>query len=147
MNRAQCIVHRGPQILMVRHQLAGETWWCLPGGGVEPGESPVQEWLRELKEECSVEGKIIKQVGEYIDDTGIESITFLVDIANQEPHLGNDPEFKMEKQILVELRWMSLAEIPERDRAYLWNAGLMNIPLFYDELTSWGDALSYPLEK
>jgi 8-oxo-dGTP diphosphatase len=127
--------------------MGGETWWCLPGGGVENGESPAQAGLRELKEECCVEGKIINEVGKYIDGTGVEFITFLVDIAEQEPHLGKDPEFVRGQQILVELRWMNLTEIPERDRAYLWMAGLMNIHLFYDELTSWGDILSYPLEK
>ena len=125
----------------------GNNWWCLPGGGVEKGESPAEAVLRELEEECNVEGTIIKQVGMYSDVTGVEFITYLVDIAAQDPHLGNDPEFEMHRQILKEIRWMTLAEIPERDRAYLWTAGLMNIPIFYDELTRWGDALSYPLEK
>jgi 8-oxo-dGTP diphosphatase len=124
----------------------GKTWWCLPGGGVEKGESPSEAVLRELKEECNVEGTIIKQVGMFTDSTGVEFITYLVDIETQEPHLGNDPEFELEQQILVEIRWMTLAEIPERDRAYLWTAGLMNISIFYNELTSWGDELSYPLE-
>ena len=124
----------------------GKTWWCLPGGGVEKGEPPAEAVLRELKEECNVEGTIIKQVGMYTDDTGVEFITYLVDIAAQEPRLGNDPEFEKHQQILVEIRWMTLAEIPERDRAYLWAAGLMNIPIFYDELSSWDDKLSYPLE-
>lgn len=125
----------------------GKTWWCLPGGGVEKGESPDEAILRELKEECCVEGKIIYMVGRYTDSTGAEIITYLVDITDQDPHMGNDPEFAREHQILVEIRWMTLAEMPERDRAYLWAAGLMNIPVFYDELSSWGDSLSYPQEE
>jgi len=54
MTRAQCIVVRGKQILMVKHRHEGMEWWCLPGGGVEAGESASTAALRELKEECSV---------------------------------------------------------------------------------------------
>jgi hypothetical protein len=39
---------------------------------------------------------------------------------------------------------MILAEIPERDRAYLWAAGLLNVPEFLEEVSGWGDAISYP---
>jgi 8-oxo-dGTP diphosphatase len=59
MIRAQCLVHRNMRILMVKHHLNGEEWWCLPGGGVEPGETAVEAALRELYEECQVIGCIL----------------------------------------------------------------------------------------
>jgi 8-oxo-dGTP diphosphatase len=147
MTRAQCIVHRGQQILMVKHHLDGEEWWCLPGGGVEAGETPADAVLRELKEECCVKGQIIAQTSQYSDSAGMDTVTFLVEIGDQEPHMGNDPEFAREHQILVDLHWLALAEIPERDRAYLWAAGLLYLPIFLKEVSSWGDAFSYPLEN
>ena len=144
MIRAQGIVHRGQQILMAKHRFDGDEWWCLPGGGIEPGESPQQAALRELEEECCVVGKILRQTNHSVDGRGIECVTFLIDIGDQVPHMGSDPEFSGDVQILVDLRWLTLAEIPERDRAYLWAAGLMSIPIFLEEASRWGDALSYP---
>ena len=39
----------------------------------------------------------------------------------------------------------TLEEIAERDRAYLFGAGLMRVPLFHDEVLKWpDDAISYP---
>jgi 8-oxo-dGTP diphosphatase len=144
MTRAQCIIHRGNRILMVKHRLEGSEWWCLPGGGVEPDEIPSEAALRELEEECCVRGKILHQTSHVTDGSGIESVTFLIDIENQEPQMGVDPEFIGTEQILVELRWLTLAEIPERDRAYLWAAGLLSIPVFLEEVSNWGDEVSYP---
>jgi 8-oxo-dGTP pyrophosphatase MutT (NUDIX family) len=144
MIRAQCIVHRGNRLLMVKHRMEGSEWWCLPGGGVEPPESPSEAAIRELQEECCVCGEILCQTGHMIDASGIESDTFLIDIGNQEPRMGVDPEFVRDDQILIDMRWLKLAEIPERDRAYLWAAGLMSIPEFLEEVSNWGNELSYP---
>jgi 8-oxo-dGTP diphosphatase len=131
---------------MVKHRVNGEEWWCLPGGGVDAQETTAEAALRELKEECSVVGKIPCQTATNTDGFGIDTVTFWIEISNQEPHLGTDPEFLPKDQILVGVRWLTLAEIPERDRAYLWAAGLMCVPGFVEEISSWGDALSYPTQ-
>jgi 8-oxo-dGTP diphosphatase len=146
MTRAQCIVHRDEKILMVKHCYQGEQWWCLPGGGVEPGEDAKDATLRELREECCVEGKLERFLSYYMDLSGVDFITYLVDIGEQVPHMGVDPEFERQEQILSEIRWMRLDEISERDRAYLWAAGLLGVPEFLDEISNWGDVLSYPPE-
>ncbi|MCL2195957.1 MAG: NUDIX hydrolase [Oscillospiraceae bacterium] len=61
--RAQALVTRGNQVLMVQHCVGDEAWYCLPGGGIEVGESPAQAALRELREECNVIGTIAAPTG------------------------------------------------------------------------------------
>ncbi|OGO32353.1 MAG: hypothetical protein A2136_07170 [Chloroflexi bacterium RBG_16_54_11] len=129
---------------MVKHRLDGTEWWCLPGGVVEAAETPLMAAVRELAEECCVTGRVIRQTSHVVDDMGLDTITFLMDIGAQEPHMGADPEFTHDQQILAEIAWLTLAHIPERDRAYLWAAGLLSVPPFTDEVSDWGDELSYP---
>ncbi|WBW94993.1 hypothetical protein [Oceanirhabdus sp. W0125-5] len=74
------------------------------------------------------------------------SYTFWVDIGDQIPILGEDPEIK-ENPILFGIDWLSLNEICERDRAYIWAAGLLSIKEFADELITWDDDISYPSYK
>jgi len=143
--RGQCLVIRDNKILMVKHNSGGYEHYCLPGGGIEKGETPEQATLRELQEECCVSGEIIKKTGVYVDpfDDSMMFYTYQVDIGNQIPALGYDPELT-ENPVLVGVRWLSLNEICERDRAYLWASGLLSIKQFADELETWGDDISYP---
>jgi ADP-ribose pyrophosphatase YjhB (NUDIX family) len=127
---------------MVKHRMNEQEWWCLPGGGTIEGEKPEQAAIRELKEECCVEGSIIAEVSHTKHPSDSESYTYLIDIEKQEPQLGVDPEFDV--PILVDIAWLSLKEIPERDRAFLWFSGLLAIPEFYAEVAEWGDDRSYP---
>jgi 8-oxo-dGTP diphosphatase len=133
---------------MVKMKLPREKYefWCLPGGGVEEGETPAEAAVRELKEECRVDGVIIREnsIEEHLNGVGVyrKYHTFLVDIGDQEPELGNDPDH--DTQMMNEIRWLSLAEIPERDRAFLFSAGIMSIKEFHTEVLSWGNGISYP---
>ena len=75
-----------------------------------------------------------------------ETVTFLVDIGDQTPSLGHDPEVATGKQALalLDVQWLRLSEVPERDRAFLWAAGLLGVAGFWAEVSDWGDSISYP---
>ena len=41
--------------------------WCLPGGHMEPGESPAETCIREVKEETGLDVRVVRLVGIYTD--------------------------------------------------------------------------------
>ncbi|MBE6889702.1 MAG: NUDIX hydrolase [Ruminococcaceae bacterium] len=148
--RVQALVVRGNKILLVRHCLDGEEYWVLPGGGREPYETPEEGALRELKEECGVDGVLVRKTSEYY--LGYDKYnagcywTYLIDIGAQEPVLGYDPELSESEQVLRAVEWKALDELSERDRAWLWSAGLISVPQFGEELNSWSREVS-PTKK
>ena len=141
MDRAQCLIVRENKILMVKHRQDGFEYFCLPGGGVENGETPEIAAARELKEECLVDGVNFKLISMVNHDNHV-NYTYYADIGTQEPKLGGDPEFAV--PILIGVEWRTLDSISERDRAYTWAAGLFYYDIFSKELESWGDDISYP---
>jgi 8-oxo-dGTP pyrophosphatase MutT (NUDIX family) len=129
---------------MVQHHHQGVTWWCLPGGGVEPGETAAQAALRELEEECGVSGAILRQTSHWVTPPHYDTITLLVEIGDQTPGINAAAKLHGLDPCLTDVKWMALAEIPERDRAFLWAAGLLGIERFWTEVSKWGDDTSYP---
>jgi len=148
MDRAKCLIVRGKKILTVKHRhdgYDGVEYFCLPGGGIEDGETPKFAAARELKEECLVDGANLKLISMITHDNHI-NYTFYADIGAQEPSLGIDPEV-IDNPILVGVEWRTLDSLCERDRAYMWSAGLIYFNEFAKELESWGDDISYPRKR
>ena len=53
------------QVLLTRRADNGQ--WCLPSGGMEPGESPSEACAREVEEETGLKVRILRLVGVYSD--------------------------------------------------------------------------------
>lgn len=62
--RAVAVVVHDGRLLVVRRTRAGRTPYAvLPGGGVEPGETPAEACLRELSEETGLAGHVVAALG------------------------------------------------------------------------------------
>lgn len=129
---------------MVVNQLGGSTWQCLPGVAVRPGEDDDEAAQRCLREVCGVTGTVVERTAWVRDPfAGGECATYLVDIGDQQPRAiqpgpaGREPE-------VTAVIWRELGEICERDRAFLWSAGLVAVPVFAGEVASWSSDISYP---
>ena len=147
-NRSVVFVIRNKKILMEKlsyPSLGDRVFYSIPGGGIEDGETPEQAAIRELKEECGLDGTIVRKLTELYNNDRTEHVFEVKIPDNQEPITGYDPEeAENEDPPLKEVLWMALDEISEKDRAFLWGYGLIQIEGFYDEVISWGDTISYP---
>lgn len=135
-DRVQSMVVREDKILLVKHNMNGREFYCLPGGGIENGETPEEAAIRELKEESMVDGKIIRKLSvQFKPENRGEVHTYLVEIdENDVPEPGTDPEFSAEEQTITGVAWLSLEQLGEVDKAYLWAAGLNRIDFFHKKL-------------
>ena len=57
--RVSAFILRESRILLVRQQTVVHSYWLLPGGGVERGESLTEAAARETREECSLEVTVL----------------------------------------------------------------------------------------
>ena len=100
--RASAVILREDQILMVQIEDHGRSWWCLPGGTIEPGETPERAVVRELREELNVQAMPRRRLYTVPmpDGAGVD-YGILVDLRTDMPALGSDP-------MVVDWAWRSL---------------------------------------
>jgi predicted acetyltransferase/ADP-ribose pyrophosphatase YjhB (NUDIX family) len=109
--RGVAVVVRANKLLVIARHLDGREYAVLPGGRVEPGETPAQAAVRELAEECSLTGTVVRPLFER-DDGGRHASYFLVDVPTGEPVLGGDEAAAQSDDNRFTPLWATAGELP-----------------------------------
>lgn len=83
--------------------------WEFPGGKVEPGETPRQALIRELREELQIEAKIGQELARYEHDYPSGSRVHLLFFVVKE-YTG-----QLEGRVFEQISWVDLAALPGID--------------------------------
>ena len=103
------------RILMTQREDNGR--WCLPGGGMDPGESAAEACAREVLEETGLEAQVTRLIGiyttpdiliEYPDGNKIQPVAFSFEAEITGGELGLSDE-------TIAFGWYTVSEIEAMD--------------------------------
>ncbi|WP_203907099.1 NUDIX domain-containing protein [Rhizocola hellebori] len=111
--RAAAVIIRDGKVLMVRERSRGDTgrhdgqsYWTLPGGGLQPGETDEQAVRREVAEEVGLTAISATYIRDMHYPSGITAV-FAVTVADGEPRLGAD-DLPCDCPRMIGLDWIPL---------------------------------------
>jgi 8-oxo-dGTP pyrophosphatase MutT (NUDIX family) len=107
--RARVLIIHDNHALVVKNWL-GAGGWALPGGGIEPEESPAAAAIREIQEELGfvIEPGALQELGEYIsiEKGGLKTKYHLFSL-----ELIQRPELVIKTDEIVDHKWVPITDL------------------------------------
>ncbi len=132
--RYQGAIIRDNHILLIRHREyeSGRSYWILPGGGIEPGESEEECVRREIKEETNLDVRVISLLLNEPNPTKsmyLSRKTYLCAPNTGEASPGIEPEPDAASWYsITEVKWFDLYDESS------WDSELTADPITYGQL-------------
>jgi 8-oxo-dGTP pyrophosphatase MutT (NUDIX family) len=104
-----------PHVAAIRPQGKKAGTWALPKGAIDPGESPQETAVREVREETGVEGRLVEKLGDvkYVYTWDGERIFKVVSFFLLRAGRGRIGEIEEAMRVEVaEARWLPLDDAP-----------------------------------
>ena len=101
---------RDERLLVIHRRKRGEWYDAIPGGKLEPGESPEEAAVREVAEETGMTIRVAAPVL-VLDNEGRREFYFDALDANGDPVLGGPEAQRNSPENAYELAWISLRDL------------------------------------
>jgi len=117
--RVRAIIIDQGKILLINRIKGNNSYWVIPGGAVESGESHEQAVKRECLEELGVKIEaqklFLQRLGDKPEIEGQQEFFYLCNIIDGQIGTGQGPEFQVGTQYKGEykIKWVDLKDLPE----------------------------------
>ena len=107
-----CVCFDGSRVLLMRRLKGGRRYTVLPGGGIEPGETPGQAAVRELAEETGLVATVAGHLA-AVDHDDQRAHYLLMAAVTGEPTLGGPEALAESEDNRYWPGWVPIAELAD----------------------------------
>jgi 8-oxo-dGTP pyrophosphatase MutT (NUDIX family) len=100
-----CILILDEKLLLIQRR--DIPVWTLPGGGIDPGETPESAARREMEEETGLKVEIVRKIAEYTPINRLARFTHFYEVRKLSGKLATGPE-------TFDLKFFHPQQLPKR---------------------------------